>query len=123
MALLTRGFGVVQSLLTCGMGGRIPHTSVSGGFEATFADPSTFDLSTRGSDGDVDSVMWVPTHESPYNGRALQIYTPWRADPTAGQIGRLAHLFKMLRPLTMALRVRKIRSPAIIELLSEEVES
>ena len=100
MALLTGGFGAVQSVLTSGLGGRVPHTH---GFRSNPAvvDPDV--AMGTGLDGEIDTPILAPLHTEQFNARGITITLPVAVDLAA--LDKYLGWLAMIRPATCNITV------------------
>lgn len=112
MALLTGGFGVVQSIVTNGLGGRVMHSI---GYDSN---PATVDttLGFRGGASEIDYPVWAPLHPEQYNARGICIYLPEPVEQSA--LDKLVGMLRVLRPATCNITIFDVNNVRVAELVS-----
>lgn len=97
MALLTGGFGVVQSIVAFGLGGRILHTHAHRS-NTPVVDPDVGFRGPLAPAGETDYPVWAPLHPEMYNARGVVIHIP--EEVAASRIAKFVAWLSIIRPAT-----------------------
>lgn len=116
MGLLTGGWGPRRYVLTGGLGERVAQTANPDLFNTPVADPANFNR-FMGTDGDVEYATWTPRQDSPYNGRALEIFLPEAMVLPPASVDRLQRALHLMKPLTCTIRVSTTSGPERLKLV------
>lgn len=104
------------------MGQRLIQTSHPSNFNSAMFDPG---LLGSYEFGDVDDPEWAsmtPQPTSPYNAKSVEIFLPQEVSLSPRSLSRLEKLIRLMKPLTVNVRIRKTRGPTHFRIFDPVVE-